>query len=81
MTTTTMPMLETYPQSITLDRTKLAATIDTLIACSEACTACADACGTVQITADLDLEEMRHDDDRADRRAGPGRGVEQLGHG
>jgi hypothetical protein len=27
--------------------------------------------GTVQITADLDLEEMRHDDDRADRRARP----------
>jgi hypothetical protein len=42
--TTTMPMLETCPQSISLDRAKLAAAIDALIACSEACTACADAC-------------------------------------
>jgi hypothetical protein len=44
MTSTTLPMLETYPQSINLDLGKLAATIDTLIACSEACTECADAC-------------------------------------
>lgn len=44
MTTTTMPMLETYPAEINLDRGKLAATIDALMACSEACTACADAC-------------------------------------
>ncbi len=39
--TTTMPMLENYPQPVYLDRTKLAGTIDALIACSEAC---ADAC-------------------------------------
>lgn len=44
MTTPTMPMIETYPQSIDLDHATLAATIDALIACSEACTACADAC-------------------------------------
>jgi hypothetical protein len=44
MTTMTMPMLETYPLPINLDRRALAATIDSLIACSEACTACADAC-------------------------------------
>lgn len=43
-TTTTMPMLETHPRPANLDRTRLAATIDTLIMCSEACTACADAC-------------------------------------
>ena len=30
MTSTTLPMLETYPQSINLDLGKLAATIDTL---------------------------------------------------
>lgn len=42
--TATMSMLETYPAEINLDRGKLAATIDTLISCSEACTACADAC-------------------------------------
>jgi hypothetical protein len=44
MITTTGPMLETYPAEINLDRRRLAETIDTLLACSEACTACADAC-------------------------------------
>lgn len=53
MTTTTMPMLDTYPKSITLDRTKLAAAIDALIACAEACTACADACLSEDSVADL----------------------------
>jgi len=53
MTSTTLPMLETYPQSINLDRRKLAATIDTLIACSEACTACADACLSEGMVAHL----------------------------
>jgi hypothetical protein len=50
MTTITKPMLETYPAEINLDRAELAATIDALIACSQTCTACADAClseGTV----------------------------------
>ncbi|MEU4214188.1 four-helix bundle copper-binding protein [Actinoplanes sp. NPDC026623] len=53
MTSTTMPMLETYPKSINLDRGKLAAAIDALIACSEACTACADACLSEDSVADL----------------------------
>jgi hypothetical protein len=53
MTTTTMPMLETYPQSINLDRQQLAFTIDSLINCSEACTACADACLSEDMVADL----------------------------
>ena len=53
MSTTTMPMLETYPQSINLDRQKLAATIDALIACGQACTACADACLSEEMVADL----------------------------
>jgi hypothetical protein len=44
MTATTMPMLATYPASINLDRAALARTIDALIACEQACTACADAC-------------------------------------
>jgi heterodisulfide reductase subunit C len=39
-----MPMLASYPAEINLDRSKLARAIDTLIACSQACTACADAC-------------------------------------
>jgi hypothetical protein len=53
MTATTQPMLDTYPQSINLDRTKLAAAIDTLIACAQACTACADACLSEDMVADL----------------------------
>lgn len=53
MTTVTMPMLEVYPLEINLDRRQLAATIDTLIACSEACTACADACLSEPTVAEL----------------------------
>lgn len=53
MTTVTMPMLETYPLEINLDRSMLADTIDTLIACSEACTACADACLSEDTVAEL----------------------------
>ena len=53
MTSTTLPMLETYPQSINLDRAQLAATIDALIACSQACTACADACLSEDMVAEL----------------------------
>ncbi|MGK5683645.1 four-helix bundle copper-binding protein [Actinoplanes sp. URMC 104] len=44
MTGTAMPMIETYPKPINLDRSRLAAAIDALTACAEACTACADAC-------------------------------------
>ena len=44
MSTTTRTMIDSYPASINMDRGKLAATIDTLISCSQACTACADAC-------------------------------------
>lgn len=51
--TTTMPMLETYPAEINLDRAKLAETIDALIACAEACTACADACLSEESVAEL----------------------------
>jgi hypothetical protein len=53
VTTTTMPMLDTYPRDINLDRRKLAAAIDTLIACSQACTACADACLSEDTVAEL----------------------------
>lgn len=53
MTSTTLPMLETYPQSINLDRRKLAATIAALIVCSEACTGCADACLSEGMVAEL----------------------------
>jgi hypothetical protein len=53
VTSTTVPMLETYPAEINLDRQKLAATIDALIACAEACAACADACLSEMSVADL----------------------------
>jgi hypothetical protein len=53
MTSTTMPMLATYPQPINLDRTHLAAAVDALIACSQACTACADACLSEDTVAEL----------------------------
>lgn len=43
-TTTTMTMLDAYPQSITMDRARLASAIDALISCGQTCTACADAC-------------------------------------
>lgn len=53
MTTVTMPMLETYPRSINVDRRLLAQVLDSLIACSQACTACADACLSEPMVADL----------------------------
>ncbi|MEV4462710.1 four-helix bundle copper-binding protein [Micromonospora echinofusca] len=53
MPSTTMPMLETYPKSINLDRTKLAAVIDALNTCAQACTACADACLSEDMVAEL----------------------------
>jgi hypothetical protein len=53
MVSTTMPMLDTYPAGITLDRRRLAAAIDALIECAEACTACADACLSESSIAEL----------------------------
>ncbi len=53
MTATTMPMLETYPAEITLERSALGRTIDALLACAEACTACADACLSEEMVAEL----------------------------
>ncbi|WP_238011266.1 four-helix bundle copper-binding protein [Dactylosporangium sp. AC04546] len=42
--TTTMPMIETYPQPIFFDRSALATAIDVIANCGQTCTACADAC-------------------------------------
>lgn len=53
MTTMTMPMLDSYPAEINLDRAKLARTIDSLIGCSETCTSCADSCLSEQVVSDL----------------------------
>lgn len=46
-------MLDTYPRSFNLDATSLADTLDALVGCSQACTACADACLAEQMVADL----------------------------
>lgn len=51
--TTTLPMLETHPRPYTVDRAQLAATIDAVADCAEACTACADACLGEDMVADL----------------------------
>jgi hypothetical protein len=53
MTSTTLAILETYPAEINLDRNVLAAAVDVMIACSETCTACADACLSEGMVADL----------------------------
>ena len=49
----TAAMLQTYPAEINLDRELLARVIDTLVTCSQACTACADACLSEEMVADL----------------------------
>ena len=49
----TTQMIETYPATINLDPQLLARVIDTLVACSQACTACADACLSEEMVADL----------------------------
>jgi hypothetical protein len=53
MLSTISPMIEAYPAQINLDRARLADTIDALMACSEACTACADACLSEPMVAEL----------------------------
>ncbi|MDH6463620.1 hypothetical protein M2302_003815 [Micromonospora sp. A200] len=53
MASITRSMLETYPKSINLDRSKLAAAIDALNDCAQACTACADACLSEDMVAEL----------------------------
>src|SRR5688500_1148446 len=42
--TYTEKMLDAYPAQINLDHRQLAAVIDALESCAQACTACADAC-------------------------------------
>ncbi|MCA2219048.1 four-helix bundle copper-binding protein [Jidongwangia harbinensis] len=65
MTTIARPMLETYPAEINLDRDRLAVAIEALIACSQACTACADACLSEDMVAEL-TKCIRTDLDCAD---------------
>lgn len=49
----TQQMLDTYPKSINLDRSMIAQVIETIIGCSQACTACADACLSEDTVAEL----------------------------
>ncbi|MPV37874.1 four-helix bundle copper-binding protein [Georgenia subflava] len=49
----TAEMMQTYPAEINLDRDLLAKTVETLVACSQACTACADACLSEDMVTEL----------------------------
>jgi len=46
-------MLDTYPRDFNLDANVLAATIDALSDCAQACTACADDCLSEEMVAEL----------------------------
>jgi hypothetical protein len=46
-------MLDTYPRDFNLDAGTLAATIDALSDCAQACTACADDCLSEEMVAEL----------------------------
>jgi hypothetical protein len=46
-------MLDTYPRDFNLDAGRLAAAIDALYDCAQACTACADACLSEEQVAEL----------------------------
>jgi len=49
----TSAMIDAHPGEIGLDRDLLAHAVDTLVACAQACTACADACLSEDMVADL----------------------------
>ncbi|WP_043497087.1 four-helix bundle copper-binding protein [Georgenia sp. SUBG003] len=46
-------MMQTYPAEINLDRDLLARTVEALVTCSQTCTACADACLSEDMVAEL----------------------------
>ncbi|HEY6746275.1 MAG TPA: four-helix bundle copper-binding protein [Mycobacteriales bacterium] len=58
-------MIESYPQSIGLDRSILADCIQACVDCAQACTACADACLAEDMVAEL-TKCIRTDLDCAD---------------
>ncbi|QZN84185.1 four-helix bundle copper-binding protein [Cellulomonas sp. C5510] len=49
----TTEMLQTYPATMNVDREALARAIESLVECSQACTACADACLSEEMVAEL----------------------------
>jgi hypothetical protein len=61
----TTAMMRSYPAPINLDRGLLARVIDVAIECAQACTACADACLSEEMVADL-RKCIRNDLDCAD---------------
>lgn len=74
----TTEMLDTHPATIDLDRQLLARAIDALVACSQACTACADACLSEEMVADL-RSCIRSDLDCADSCAATARMLSRHG--
>jgi hypothetical protein len=52
--TMTAAMIRTYPADMTIDRAELANSIDILLECAEACTACADAC-----LSEIEIDALR----------------------
>lgn len=49
----TAEMMRAYPAEINLDRNLMARVVDALVECAQACTACADACLSEEMVADL----------------------------
>lgn len=47
------PMLDAYPREFPLDADLLAQTIEALVDCGQACTACADSCLSEEMVAEL----------------------------
>lgn len=68
----TTQMIDSYPAEISVDRELLAAAIDAVTSCSQACTACADACLREDMVAEL-RRCIRTDLDCADICATTGR--------
>jgi hypothetical protein len=58
-------MIDSYPAEINLDRNLIADALEALVECSQACTACADACLSEQGVSDL-TKCIRTDLDCAD---------------
>ena len=46
-------MLDTYPKTVNVDKTLLARVIEEALSCFQTCTACADACLSEDMVADL----------------------------
>lgn len=63
--TNSSEMIQSYPAEINLDRMLLAGAVDAAVGCAQTCTACADACLSEQMVAEL-TKCIRTDLDCAD---------------